>query len=547
MIKVSSIDTIYDIINKINNCEESEIILDIPIWHAILHNYLSLKIIKNLAWTKKIKIITKDLLSKKIGKSLWIEYSIIKEEVEMATEFKKKNILRNNYTFFEYLIYEIKKYYYKFLSLIKTNKVTKAMKYSDPYEKIKSSGLGLLIVWLWFSIFMFVFIIYFAVNKTYIEIIPEITVKNKSHNIVFEEVIWENTILLDNNTIKLTKVTSEITTEKIFSSKEINYASTSVAKWKAKFVNELNVEQVFKPNTRLLTDDWIVFETEWWVKLPPSRINEDKIIVPGEAIIPIKAKVFDEKWVFIWEKANLKKAIFTIPWLKNNNSKIYAVLEGETKWWSNNYTYLIGKDDIENAKKIFVKDLQNTVYSNLKKQIETDNWVYNTNYEILKFSDFIKYSTPVITVAWWLKTWDKVDKFKLVWSIKMDAYKYNKANVINILKSMISDTLLSWIEKLIYVDEKTFTITDVLEITTNKPLKLKTTSQVSIWVSYNFDNSDNTYIQRLKATVLWLEKSDAKSKLVNEEKIKDVVITNTPFFLRHVTNNLNNIHIKIKQ
>jgi hypothetical protein len=47
MIKIQENDTIVDIINRMNACEEKELILDFPFSHPVLHNYLSLKILKS--------------------------------------------------------------------------------------------------------------------------------------------------------------------------------------------------------------------------------------------------------------------------------------------------------------------------------------------------------------------------------------------------------------------------------------------------------------------------------------------------------------------
>ena len=81
MIKVKIDDTIIDIIDKIQGEKAPEIILDFPLGHPILHNYISLKILKSKVWGKKLIIATNDMIGKKIWKRLWIEYSIIKASV----------------------------------------------------------------------------------------------------------------------------------------------------------------------------------------------------------------------------------------------------------------------------------------------------------------------------------------------------------------------------------------------------------------------------------------------------------------------------------
>jgi hypothetical protein len=46
MIKINKTDSIVDIILKIKNSNEKEVVLEFPFGHPVLHNYTSLKILK---------------------------------------------------------------------------------------------------------------------------------------------------------------------------------------------------------------------------------------------------------------------------------------------------------------------------------------------------------------------------------------------------------------------------------------------------------------------------------------------------------------------
>jgi len=107
MIKVSNKDSIIDIIKKIESSKKNEIVLEFPIWNSILHNYTSLKILKNKVKNKNLVIVTSDVNAKKIWKNLWIKFSIIKDEKVI----KNIDLLKYNYTFFEYLNFLLKSYY----------------------------------------------------------------------------------------------------------------------------------------------------------------------------------------------------------------------------------------------------------------------------------------------------------------------------------------------------------------------------------------------------------------------------------------------------
>jgi hypothetical protein len=62
---------------------------------------------------------------------------------------------------------------------------------------------------------LFLFIFYFAVNKTYITITPEIEVKTKAKNFIFTE-MKDDEFIIDENTIKLRKIEKEISINEKF-------------------------------------------------------------------------------------------------------------------------------------------------------------------------------------------------------------------------------------------------------------------------------------------------------------------------------------------
>ena len=123
MIKVLQSDTIIDVVNKINSCEDKELLIEFPFGHSILNNYMSLKILKNKAWEKRITILTHDLSSKKIGTPLWINYSLVKDSEFHKEKNIKQELLKHNFTFFEYFVFVIKKYITRFSNHFSINNI----------------------------------------------------------------------------------------------------------------------------------------------------------------------------------------------------------------------------------------------------------------------------------------------------------------------------------------------------------------------------------------------------------------------------------------
>ena len=157
MIKIETQDTIIDIVNKINNCKEPELILSFPMGHNILHNYMSLKILKSKAWNKKITISTTDLVSKKIWTPIWINYTIIKDWEIIKKANTKQKLMKKNYSFFGYFLYVIKEYFSKFYHFLLNNKVSQNLKYSNAIDWTKRTWVLFLLFSLFISLWMLFF------------------------------------------------------------------------------------------------------------------------------------------------------------------------------------------------------------------------------------------------------------------------------------------------------------------------------------------------------------------------------------------------------
>lgn len=545
MIKVLLTDTIIDVVNKINSCEENELLIEFPFWHNILHNYMSLKILKNKAWNKKITILTNDLISKKIWEPIWIAYSMLKDSEFHKEKNIKQELLKHNFTQIEYLKFIVKKYYVNLLNFIWSKTWINSLKYYNPYNRVRKTGVFFLVLWFLTSIWMLAFIFYFAVSKTYIEIVPEINIKTKATNIIYEEGKSDVSMIWKELKVWLTKMVQTTALTYTHKTTWIDYENTARAKWKVTFINELREEQTFKPKTRLLNPDWLVFETADWVKIPWKRFNEKWQVVFWTGSVEVVAKIQDNKWNFIWERWNIKQSTFTIPWLRFNQDKIYAKLDSPTTWWKDDIKYLVWEKDIENAKLVLEEMLRKDLMQKLKEKIDNESKLSWVRYEIIWIKDILKYSKINYKILPEnIKVWDKLDKFSVSWNMNLQTYIYNKDEVLTLLRNVINESLLSWTDKLMFIDENSLRTTVVLE-KNETPLKIKATTEIDMWVSYDFSNNSNFYNQKLKTLVLWLSNDEAINILINEDKISNVVIKNTPFFIQKVSSNLDNIIMKI--
>jgi len=557
MIKVSNKDSIIDIIKKIESCKKDEIILEFPIWNSILHNYTSLKILKNKVKDKSLIIVTHDVNAKKIWKNLGIKFSIVKDE----NVIKNIDLLKYNYTFSEYLLFLVKSYWKEIKNFLFNKKeiqdkslweYNKILKYK--YMKNEKSRVWFFISWLLISIFLLVFIFYFAVNKTYINITPEITIKTRAKNLIFRE--WESNEILENkNEIKLKKISKLIYITDTFWTSWIHKDPALSSRWEVILFNHLKENISLIKNTRLETAEWIIYTIGEKITIPAAKNNPDCIddekcnkVIPWEIKTNVVAKILDNKWSPIWDKWNIKSwTLMYVPWLGNNlKDLIYAQASKNFIWWSSEYKKIVWWDDIENAKKILEEKLRAKALKELKEQIQQDNKTNNITYEILWIDKIIEYSDLQITWAEDIKVWDTKEKIDLAWTVKITTYLYNKELVINKLKSTIRENLLTDIENINFINDDSLRVSNVISKTTD-PLTIKITAQIEVFYSHNFLSKTSNYVEKLKNTISGIDKSEALKNLINNPKISDVKIETRPFFMKKISKIPKNIVFKINK
>jgi hypothetical protein len=537
MIKVKKTDTIIDIISKINEEKWENIVLDFPLGHPILHNYISLKILKTHCGRERLIIITPDITSRKIGKNLWIEYSLIKDSKFYEEKKLQGNILKHNFSFSEYLFFELRKYVQKIKRFFTENKNIQfyTLKYNKQQSRIWFFLVGLIV-----SFFLLLFIFYFAVTKTYITITPEVTIKTRGKNFVFQESAKES-ILLPENIAPLVKVSKMISLEETFWATGIDSSKIKKSSWKIRFVNKTNEEVNLIQKTRLQAKNWVIFELNNWVKIPPAVWNQ-----PWTIDALIRSQIKDIRGSLIGKNANIdEKETLTIPWLQENKDKIYAISLSKFSWGEDYVDKKnISSEDIENAKKILEEKLKTEALKELKKQIKNDNIANNVTYEILWVTNIIKYKNLEITIPENVKVWDNKNNFNLKGKIEIESYTYNKNSLITKIKSVINESIIEGSENILLIDEWSLRVaTEIYR--QEKPLEVKATLEVESFIVHNFLNNNDNYVQKLKSTILWLSKEEATKVLLNDPKISNVKIEITPFFIDKISNVPDNIIFKV--
>ena len=542
MIKISKKDNIVDIVQKIDDYKEKDIILDFPTWHPILHNQLSLKIIKNKAWKRNLIILTSDLTSRKIWKSLWIKYSVIKDKKFIEEWNKNPDLMKYNFTFFEYFSFEVKHLYKNILSSLARNKnINSINKYYNKYNK--AYNMSWFLWWLAISLILLIFIFYFAVNKTYIYVTPEIIVKSRARNFVFKEKISD--IITDNDISYINKISKNVYLEKKFSTTWVDLESLKKSKWTAIFFNETEEEQQILEWTTVRTAEWLLFTTLSWAIIPAGSKDNFWNIIPWNTEVDIESNIYDINGKFMWERWNIEKDTkLIIPWIKEYIDEIYLIVQEDLKWWKDTHKKILSEVDISNAQSIMEEKLKSTAIKELSKLVKDKNNVNKTDIEIFGIDNMITYSDTEINTRPGTSTGSKVDTFTLNGNVTASTYTYDKANIINRLKNVIRDSILEWTEKIIYIDTDSLRISNVI-YKRDDPLEIKATAEIEVLISHDFLWQNNNYVEKLKNTIKWLEKKEAFTLLLNDPKISNVEIKVRPFFIKKISNINENIIFKV--
>ncbi len=556
MIKILKNDSILDILTKISQCEDSKIILEFPFGHPVLHNYLSLKILKTKVWNKSLLILTNDKTSQKIGKPLWIKYKKNIHEKHLDEKKVLQHTLKENYSFWEYALFEIKKIFWVVRwNILQDKKINSLWYYSNKHKNINKTVLFIFMFSLTCILLIFIYIYYFAINKTIITITPEISLQSKARNFTYEEYsesILDESLWNERN-IVLIPIVKNISLEKSISTSWMIQKTENTAQWTAIFYNLLLEEITLLPFTQLENKQWVRFETREALLLPPATKTENNTIIPSETTTTLYGKIKLLNGEYSWETANiLADTQLLIPKLGDLKTKIFAKAESDFSWWSNDFTKVITELDIENAKNIMKEALLQEWVQAIKKHVEEQNANNSIQMKVLPTDNIYKFTDPEIIVPDHIKVWDTLDNFVISWSIQVKSFMFNKDALVSKLSRLIQNTVIDEYEEIVNIDTNSLRISHIIhrndnESNDDEQFVLKWTTQIEYYLSKNFRNIDNNYINALKYEIAWMGIDSARNILTNNRDINNVSISVQPFFFKNISNNPENIIFKVEK
>ncbi len=495
-------------------------------------------VIKKRFRPDEVNLLLKHEYEVEMARSLGIGASVSGILAEFDREFSKQNIIKHNFTAWQYFIYEIKRWF-AYIHFFLTRKRTKT-----PSYKVKkwSQNMFLIVVGLIMSLSLLIFIFHFAVSRTYIYITPQISIRPVSSNIIFSQ--GTGSFLEWKNTVRMKTLTFPIEQTMKFSLDTIDPNSATVAAWQIIVYNELTAPQQFKPNTRFVTEDGLVFRSQWYVDVPPSH-SVNGITEIGMVELTVKADPTDEAGRTIWVRGNiLTDTYLSIPGLKFNRDKVYAKAKANFDGGADPKIHIVTEPELTKFRGIMHEQLAKIARSSIDAKISDSNQVNNENYSLL-MADSVTMTGETIDVTSGQKIWDLANEVELHGSITVNALIFDKTAVITYLKTVFHDKFLDGREKDLGMHEDTLHLANIIS-QSDDGSSIKATMEVNSSITYDLENAANELTRKMKVTVAWLSKAEAINRLINTWQVREVDIKFSPFWLTSVSSNLDNIEFVIK-
>ena len=488
--------------------------------------------------TDQFKLLLKYDHQLEMARSAWITALLSGLSAEFDREFENTNLLKHNFTMWEYFLYELKRggLYIKFLFTRKKEKL--------PLYKIKKAtpNMILIVSGLIMSLSLLLFIFYFTVSKTYVYITPQISVRPISANIIFSQ--GSGSLIQPKNMVQMKKTALNVDYMMNFKLDTIDPNSATNARGQVTLYNELSADQTLKPNTRFVTDNGVVFRTDGWVNIPASK-TDNGITQIGTVDATIRADLSDEAGKVIGARGNiLANTLLTIPGLKFNRDKVYAKAKENFDGWTDPKIHIITDDELKKLKGILHEKLATTARAKLQSWIDESNTKSGNDYAMM-IGSTVSLAGEVINIDGNKKVGDLTNDVDLKWTINITALLYDRKSTIAYLTAIFREKLLYGTDKELGIHDDTLRLTNIVS-RSDDDSTIKATMEMNATITYDLENATNDLTKRMKLIIAGLSSNEAKTRLINEWHVREVEIKFSPFWMTHVSSNMDNIEFVIK-
>lgn len=477
-----------------------------------------------------------------MARSIGLQAELVHEnrDDDFQKVLEQKNIVAHNLSAWWYFLYELRRWWEYILFFFSRKGIRKEriihMRKSSPNLFLMVSGLII-------SVTLLLFIFHFAVSKTYVRITPQITVRPVSANVIYSTV--SGSILDGKNILPLRYMTIPVEYTMQFTLDTVDPNSTTNAEGVATIYNELNVEQVLKPFTRLITDKGEVFRTKNWVKVPASR-TQSGMTEMGVVDIELIADPNDEMWKIIGIRGNIQKwTDLSIPGLKFNRDKVYAKAKDTFVGWADPRIHIVTEAEVEKFKKILHEQLFRVATAELQEKLDSNKKESWEDYSLL-MGEGVSFTGETMDISSGQKFWDTANEISLRGRVTVTAMTYDRTATINYLTDVFREGLLHGTDKELAIHPDTLHITNVVS-RAEDGTRIKVTMELNTSITYDFENVTNELTRHMKVIIAGLSQKEAVDRLLNDGHVKEVEIDFSPFWVRQVSSNIDNIEFIIKK
>lgn len=298
------------------------------------------------------------------------------------------------------------------------------------------------------------------------------------------------------------------------------------ASWFVKFTSDLPSDISFKPNTKLITADGVVFQTQWRVKVPPRG---------WEVIVPVDALDRDDAGEIIWSRWNI------LPWTQlevknlqwNLRSSIKVVSTTHFSGWLFFTDGIITTWDIANF-----LEKASAEFDKQKKDILMKN-LNNTTIKPFYFDDMIWFNTQDYVTA--KQVWEKANLVDGTLDMKITyAFVYWDDLIAAIKK--YSEQRPNQSFNLEDVDKNSLILYERYSVWTGVYV-IPTKANTIRW--YNFDSDIANVQSQIRDKIKWQDLDKAEQLLLTIPSIWSAKVRISPLWYNKVTEVDNRINIKI--
>lgn len=300
-----------------------------------------------------------------------------------------------------------------------------------------------------------------------------------------------------------------------------------------KIINNTKQRYEFVPNTRFITDEGLLFQTNDWLAIPAAMWD-----IPWETNVELYAMEKDDFGNFMWTNSNISKN--TQLYVKNIKQsyflkKLYAVAMEDFTGWESESKWSIQSWDIQ----ILKDKLRDYVESN-QVQIAKEN--FNVKDSILiSIDNTISYEVVYEEID--SQVWDQSNKVRWHIIARIHFYYIKRDDLIKAFEEYIVQRPMQQ-NSVISIDKDSIYFFDEYE---NKYLEnnvfiIPTKINVIEW--YDFEKDANWVTSQIKQDILWKTENEALQEILSYDEISAVEIKVSPFWSNTITNVKSRINIE---